>query len=242
MTRRALLISLLPAAVRVNVDWLAFDLAHQAEQCTWSDARASICMGSLLKPFLALAFISTHTHFPIRYCAGARSGCWHAGGHGRQDIVAALANSCNTYFLGLANSIERAALETVALNYGLRTPDRTLTAANLIGLSAGWPQPPRSVLKAFATLAMNSRDERVRTILAGMARCADSGTARAAGFRCFAKTGTAPCSHKPAAPGDGFAVAIYPPDQPRQVILLRQHGTTGAMAARALKPLATELI
>jgi cell division protein FtsI/penicillin-binding protein 2 len=45
------------------------------------------------------------------------------------------------------------------------------------------------------------------------------------------KTGTAPCIHAKRAPGDGFAVAIWPADDPRVVLLLRVHSAPGAEAA-----------
>ncbi|HMF76435.1 MAG TPA: hypothetical protein VK604_12295 [Bryobacteraceae bacterium] len=119
--------------------------------------------------------------------------CWLPRGHGTQDIVDGLANSCNVYFLSLANGIERAALDSVCLSYGLTVPERGTTPAQLIGLGSGWPR----------ALAQNRRQPNVDIALTGMAHCAASGA------------------------GDGFAVAIYPLVQPRNVLLLEQHGVTG---------------
>jgi cell division protein FtsI/penicillin-binding protein 2 len=198
-------------------------------------------MGSLLKPFLILAYGSTHAHFPEVYCGGARDGCWFKKGHGKQNIVTGLANSCNAFFLSLAGAIDGAALDSVCLTYGLTRPERGAKAAGLIGLGDGWPQEPGSVAEAFARLVRNRKLQNVDTVLAGMARCAAAGTAREAKIACFAKTGTAPCSHLPRASGDGFVVAIYPMDQPRTVLLLAHHNATGAMTAREVREFLVKL-
>jgi cell division protein FtsI/penicillin-binding protein 2 len=191
-------------------------------------------MGSLLKPFLILAYGATHTRFPVTHCSGAKDGCWLSRGHGDQDIVNGLANSCNAYFLALAKGIDRAALDSICLSYGLTAPARAANARNLIGLESGWPQTPLTAVAGFASLAQNRGRATVDIVLAGMERCAASGTARAIRLDCYAKTGTAPCTHTPRAPGDGFVIAIYPRVQPRNVTLFEQHGTTGAEAARGL--------
>lgn len=245
MTRRSLILSFAaamqpPGMAATAVEWLALQLddAECAELHDWPTREAPICLGSLLKPFLVVAYGVNHPSYPLVHCFGMRSRCWHPAGHGVQTVVAALANSCNAYFLSLAAAVDRAALDTVCLRYGLQVPDRALTPGNLIGLSAGWPQSPERVARAFAALAANGRDPHVGIALSGMARCANRGTARAAGFACYAKTGTAPCSHAPRAPGDGFALAIYPPGGPRHLLLVARHGATGALAALDLKPLA----
>jgi len=241
MTRRAFFAAIAALQPENRDVWLKLDLLRGTEQNRFPGA-TPICFGSLLKPFLALAFSSTHPRFPVIHCAGSSTRCWYSRGHGPQDIVSALSNSCNTYFLALAKSLDRAALDETALRFGLVPPDRALPVANLIGLSSGWPQAPGSVARAFASLAQQSADPVVATVLSGMARCARTGTARRAGFSCYAKTGTAPCSHVPRAPGDGFALAIYPPGEPRHVLLLGCHSTTGAHAASKLKPIAASLV
>ncbi|MGH8629855.1 MAG: hypothetical protein ACREU7_03690, partial [Burkholderiales bacterium] len=45
------------------------------------------------------------------------------------------------------------------------------------------------------------------------------------------KTGTASCSHLGRAPGDGYAVAIYPAQAPRFALLVSVHGAPGSHAA-----------
>jgi len=214
--------------------WIALDLLHGSRNVHWPGAENPVNMGSLLKPFLVLAYGATHTHFPVTHCNGSKDGCWFSHGHGDQDIINGLANSCNAYFLSLANEIDRAALDSVCLSYGLSAPDRNATNRKLIGLDLGWPQSPLVAVDAFARLIQNRRVPPVDVVLAGMERCAASGTARAIGLACYAKTGTAPCIHTPHAPGDGFVIAIYPRIQPRNITLLEEHGTTGAEAARGL--------
>ncbi len=241
MTRRSFLFSAITGMGQRSLQWLALDLQSRTELHHWAHSETPVSMGSLLKPFLSIAYRFTHVAWPVSYCAGSSSGCWFSKGHGKQNIVQALANSCNAYFLRLAAAVDRAALDTTCLVYGLQRPRRELTAANLIGLAEGWPQSPRDVARSFARLASNASDKDVGVVLTGMAHCAASGTARGAGFDCFAKTGTAPCSHLPRSEGDGFAIAIYPRDQPRRLVLVERHGTTGAVAARDLKPLAASL-
>jgi hypothetical protein len=69
-----------------------------------------------------------------------------------------------------------------------------------------------------------------------MRNAAESGTAREVDLAlgphaALAKTGTASCSHHPRASGDGFTVVLFPAVQPRLVLLVRMHGTTGAHTA-----------
>jgi cell division protein FtsI/penicillin-binding protein 2 len=220
-----------------TLNWRVLNLAGEVRETNWVDAQKPFSLGSLLKPFLALAYLSTHAQAPVIECRGAAAGCWHAQGHGRQDMIAALANSCNVYFLEVAANIERAALDLTCLSYGLSIPAREMSATRLIGLDEGWPQSRIATARAFAALAGNSRDLHVQTVLAGMARCARAGTGSAVKLTCFAKTGTAHCGHLKSGRGDGYAVAMYPLDQPRCVVLAMQHNKTGAETAGCLGPL-----
>jgi hypothetical protein len=234
VTRRGFLASITALHASTQRSWITLDLLHGSKNMHWPGAENPVNMGSLLKPFLVLAYGVTHARFPITHCNGTKDGCWLSHGHGDQDIINGLANSCNAYFLSLAGGIDRAALDTVCLSYGLLPPDRTATGKKLIGLGLGWPQNPSAVVTAFARIAQNAGMRNVDVVLAGMARCAATGTARAIGLACYAKTGTAPCIHTPHAPGDGFVITIYPRIQPGNVTLLEEHGTTGAEAARGL--------
>lgn len=210
------------------VSWIELDLLTNAQTGEWPDAARPISFGSMLKPFLTLAFAVTHSKFPTVVCRGSRDRCWFARGHGSQDIVAALANSCNCYFLHLVLEVDRAALDSVSLSYGLTLPSRSLDPAALIGLGQGWLNQPLAVARAFARVSDP-------TVLRGMSRCAQIGTAKNLRINCFAKTGTGPCSHSPRAAGDGFVVVMYPTGQPRTILLLRHHGTTGAEACRDVR-------
>ena len=76
----------------------------------------------------------------------------------------------------------------------------------------------------------------MRPILEGLALSAQKGTAKAVdaalpGMTALAKTGTAPCTHKKKAPGDGFALVMFPAEHPRAALLVRLHGRPGFMAA-----------
>jgi len=241
MTRRAFLASILaPSGARAlsadgPLNWIALNLAGEIRNANWPNAGNPVSVGSLLKPFLALAYLTTHAQSPVVECRGAIAGCWSPQGHGRQDIISALAISCNVYFMQLTANLNRAALDLTCLSYGLSSPPRNWPPSRLIGLDEGWPQSPISIARAFAGLVRNASDPRVHTVLDGMARCARSGTAQAAGLPCFAKTGTARCSHFHRGCGDGYAVAIYPLNQPRYVVLMMRHNTTGAHAAKDLK-------
>lgn len=242
MTRRALLLSAATALCgHSSAQWIAVDIAGRIRSANWADAsKVALSFGSLLKPFLALGYLATHTQTPVVKCAGTVAGCWYPPGHGRQDIVAALANSCNVYFLRLAGALNRAALDLTCVSCGLALASRSWPAPRLIGLGQGWPQTPLATVRAFASLARNPTDSHAKIVLAGMLRCSQSGTAREIGFSCYAKTGTAPCSERHGL-GDGYVAAIYPVDQPRTVVLMARHNTTGASAAKALKPLLTTL-
>ncbi|MDP2996016.1 MAG: hypothetical protein Q8N47_00925, partial [Bryobacterales bacterium] len=72
----------------------------------------------------------------------------------------------------------------------------------------------------------------VDQVLDGMAASAAHGTARAVGGGALAKTGTAPCTHARRAPGDGFAMVLFPAKSPEFALLIRIHGAPGSEAAR----------
>ncbi len=237
MTRRSFGALAFAAGLDSKASYFVSNSAGKILQQSWADAASPISFGSLLKPFLVVSYLNSGAGAPELECHGASDGCWSAHGHGRQDIVRALANSCNVYFRFLATRLDMAALEAIALRYQLLPPDRSWNRARLIGLGEGWPQQPDAVVRAFAQLSKNTGESSVRTALRGMALCAEEGTAKAAGFACYAKTGTAVCRHRAHGLGDGFALAMYPIDQPRRVLLMSRHNTTGAETARGLKGL-----
>ena len=240
MTRRSFLASTVFAVAKDNgVEWIAFDAAGAIHSLEWRDSNQRISFGSLLKPFLALAYRMTHESFPIVVCSGAATRCWSIRGHGSQDIVNALANSCNTYFLHLSAAVSRPALERICVAYGLSIPEQFDDPGRLIGLGDGWHQNPFRVANAFMLLTQNSGERDVSTVLRGMAQCARTGTGRAVNMRCYVKTGTARWCHGHGGLGDGYTVAAYPLEQPRRVLLVGEHNTTGANAARNVRQIAS---
>ncbi len=235
MTRRTFGAFAFAAGLNDARSYLVADSAGGILQKAWADSDSAISFGSLLKPFLVVSYLGSGAQAPVLDCHGAVDGCWSVRGHGRQNIVKALANSCNVYFRFLVNRLDLSALDFTALSYGLLPPDRNWDRTRLIGLGEGWPQQPGVVVRAFAQLGKNAGEISVRTALRGMALCAEEGTAKAIGFAGYAKTGTAICRHRTHGMGDGFALAMYPLDQPRRVLLISRHNTTGAETARGLK-------
>jgi cell division protein FtsI/penicillin-binding protein 2 len=207
----------------------------------WADAMAPIPLGSLVKPFTALAYSGV---FPEFVCKGAESRCWLAHGHGRLRFREALAQSCNAYFLNLSREIDPGTLAVVAAKFGIAAPEID-SAETRIGLGDGWRISPLGLVHAYAELASRVGEPRVNEILAGLELAARSGTASAVGRGMLAKTGTAPCAERdPAHHGyatryarshttDGFTVVLAPADSPRIALLVRVHGVTGAEAAKS---------
>jgi cell division protein FtsI/penicillin-binding protein 2 len=204
----------------------------------WDSIAEPVPVGSLVKPFLALAYAQKHEYrYPTFFCRGTRDGCWLARGHGKVDISSAIAYSCNAYFMIMVSTINSEDLESMAQRCGFSIGQVPSGAAEMIGLGSAWRIDPRELLHAYILLATAPRAAGAVELLRGMALSAKIGTAKAAGqnlhgVAALAKTGTAPCVHQPRAPGDGYAVILYPADQPRLALLVRVHGVPGAQAAR----------
>jgi hypothetical protein len=230
----------------------------------WAHPDMAVPVGSLLKPFVALAFSrmeGTGRKFPTVYCHGKSDGCWRANGHGSMTLVPALAESCNAYFLALARELAAGggkALGDVSGEFGLPAPQAQGTAGMLIGVTPEWRIPPVSLARAYAALAVpeiarrGGASERgvVGQLLAGMRAAAlPGGTASRLGPHpggVMAKTGTAPCVAAAIGPhcianGDGLVVEIAPAENPRWVLLVRQRGTTGAHTAEIAGQMLTSL-
>jgi cell division protein FtsI/penicillin-binding protein 2 len=223
-------------------EYLAHNLLDGDRVSRWDQPDRAVSMGSLLKPFLVVAYARTHNSFPHLVCRGAADRCWLPKGHGPQDVVSALANSCNFYFRQLSADINSAALQSTCSSYGLEPPMGDITPERLIGLGPGWPQRPSQVLMAFAQLSRNAEDRGVVLAIAGMRQSVERGTAKALGWRALGKTGTAPCSHTPRSEGDGYTAILYPLDRVRLVLLVRQCGTTGAHTAQLAGPILQRLL
>jgi cell division protein FtsI/penicillin-binding protein 2 len=204
----------------------------------WDRIAEPVPVGSLVKPFLALAYAQKHNfRYPTYFCHGTADGCWLSRGHGQVDISSATAYSCNAYFLSLAKSLKAEDLDSIAWRYGLSIGKPSIDTGEMIGLGTAWRAAPEELLHAYLLLTAAPQPPGAAELLRGMALCTQRGTAEAVGRNlegsfALAKTGTAPCVHEPRAPGDGFVLMLYPADQPRLALLVRVHGVPGARAAQ----------
>jgi len=228
----ALLLSFASPAPEQDVNYIALDVrSREVVSARWPDADVAIPVGSLVKPFTALAFPGP---FPQFECRGAANRCWRAKPHGELNIVDALSQSCNAYFLQLAARVDADALAVTAAAFGI-PPPKSNTPDARIGLGDGWRISPLALTRAYAELAMRAGDPRVDQLLAGLERAARSGTAKGIsnpGDRVLAKTGTAPCTAPRPHKGDGFAIVLYPAEAPKTALLVRVHNVPGAEAAK----------
>ena len=206
----------------------------------WENSGRPIPLGSLVKPFTALAYAGAHDfRYPIYECRGQASGCWQVRPHGKLDIVSAIAVSCNSYFRSLAESVTSEQLLPVTSVFDLESPESNFTGPSLIGIGEQWRVSPVRMARAYLELYRRRDQPGVREILAGMLRSAQHGTGAAVGralkhSEAFVKTGTAPCTHAVRAPGDGFVVALVPAQAPEIVLMVRVHGVPGAKAAETV--------
>lgn len=175
------------------------------------DAEEPIAVGSLTKPMLAAGGRD-------REYTCSRGACWLPRGHGKLRMSEAIAHSCNAWFLEYARGVRNSM-------HGLPDPP-SYDPQVLIGVKPEWRIAPIAVARAYPRVV--SQDARVR---AGMKAAAERGTAQRLGVEALAKTGTAACSHPGGGPGDGLVVALWPADRPRYVLMVRVHGTTGAVTA-----------
>lgn len=209
-----------------QMNYIVVDIrTRQVVKQDWPDADKPIPVGSLVKPFTALA---SSGPFPEFVCKGAQDRCWLASGHGLLRFREALAESCNAYFLRLARDVDPHSLAVVAAKFGIPPPDAETPEAR-IGLGKDWQISPLALTRAYCELTSRSAEPRVAEILAGLKLAAESGTASAIGRGALAKTGTAPCVAKRKHVGDGFTIVL----DPRLAILVRVHGVPGAEAAKS---------
>lgn len=204
----------------------------------WPDARRPVPVGSLIKPFTAFFYAQGHGEFPTVVCHGRSDECWLPRGHGRIGLERAIADSCNAYFLALARGISLQDANRWLARYSLPPVSEQDKARALAGLDDDWRVAPVTFARAYLKLIRDSRrgprsGEDVE-ILRGMEDSARMGTARAVESRypVLAKTGTSACMHRPRASADGFTVVLFPADDPRLLLLVRRHGTTGAVTAK----------
>jgi cell division protein FtsI/penicillin-binding protein 2 len=204
----------------------------------WDHPDTPIPMGSLFKPFAALAYGERHEfQYPAHICRGAVTGCWLPRGHGKMSLTSAIAQSCNSYFRILTADLNSSDVFPTARRFGLDSPPPSANGAQLAGLGDQWRTSPLRMARAYIELARHRDQLAVAQILDGMAESARYGTAAAVcrefpSLDALAKTGTAACTHAHRSPGDGFVVVLTPADHPRLLLLVRVHGVPGSHAAQ----------
>ena len=203
----------------------------------WDDLDRPLPVGSLIKPFTALAYADTHGFaYPTFECRGGADGCWLPAGHGRVGITGAVAVSCNAYFRQLAERTAPDAWLARLQGFGMRTDLTKVTPAAMVGFGDALKLAPSSVVRGYLELVSRAGQPGVSPIIQGMLASARTGTGRGVGAAiggadALVKTGTAPCGHSPRGAADGYAIAVYPADRPRVVLLVQAHGRTGAETA-----------
>ena len=208
----------------IDLSYLLLDETGQLVAQRWDEPERALPIGSLIKPFIALAYGRSHDSFTTYRCTGKKT-CWLSRGHGTLALRDAIAFSCNSYFHQLYSHAEPGFAVPVLSGFGLNVnPD---------GHSGN--AAPLTLARAYLQLATQPRDKVVASITEGMELSAKIGTGKAARVElhvpALAKTGTAPCTHSRSVPGDGFAVLMIPAEHPRGVLLVRVHGKPGAYAA-----------
>jgi cell division protein FtsI/penicillin-binding protein 2 len=216
-----------------EMNYLVLDApSGQVLASRWPDADVAVPVGSLVKPFLALAYGGA---FPEFECTGSGGGCWRAQGHGHLKFSEALAQSCNAYFLNLARMVDGGALRVTAAKFGIPPPAKPTPDAR-IGLGDAWRIAPLALARAYIELTARRGEPHVDEILAGLEGAARTGTAKAIGPGAFAKTGTAECAGRKDTggkdSGDGFAMVLEPAEAPRIALLVRVHNVPGAEASK----------
>ena len=221
-----------------DVSFLLLDARSGAVLASrWDNATQPIPLGSLIKPFIALAYGEEHQfRYPTHDCKGKSGGCWLPRGHGEIDIVSAVANSCNSYFRMLTANMTGAEVVPSASRFGLEPPVPDLSGTDLIGLGNRWLISPLHMARAYLELNRRRDQPGAREVVAGMAQSAREGTGLEVNralrhSAALVKTGTAACTHRAHAPGDGFVVALVPAEQPEFLLMVRVHGVPGAKAA-----------
>ncbi|HWZ96749.1 MAG TPA: penicillin-binding transpeptidase domain-containing protein [Candidatus Dormibacteraeota bacterium] len=203
----------------------------------WDNYEKPIPLGSLIKPFTALAYASAHDfRYPKYECRGKISGCWQDRPHGILDLIAAISVSCNSYFRQMAQNVTEDQINQTTREFGLESPDTNFESQNLAGLGDRWRLSPLHTAQAYIELYRRKEQPGVNEILQGMRQSALRGTGMAVGrqlkhTKALVKTGTAPCTHTPWAPADGFTMVMLPAEDPEILLMVRIHSVTGATTA-----------
>src|SRR3954471_3898415 len=194
----------------------------------WSEPNEAVPLGSLVKPFTALAYGEEHSfQYPEFECHGKGDRCWYPRGHGNIGVVQAVAQSCNAFFLNLASGLRPSSIAAVLRRYSIYDVSEKVSPESMVGLGSVWKISPLRMLRAYAELSRRRDQPGVSEIIRGMQISETSGTGlgvgsvlRKSGASAITKTGTAPCVHshdgnlEPSTPhgfaGDGYVIALYP--------------------------------
>jgi cell division protein FtsI/penicillin-binding protein 2 len=232
-----------------DVSYLLLD-SHTGDviATNWSDLHKPVPLGSLIKPFTALAYGQRHGFdYPKHVCRGSADGCWLPRGHGALNVTGAIAQSCNSYFRQLTKDMTSADITPAAERFRFNPPSDLEKGEALAGLGNAWRIAPIDLAHAYIELIQRRADPGVAEITDGLRQSAKFGTGAAVGASlshtdALVKTGTAACTHTHHAPGDGFVVALVPSDDPKILLLVREHGVPGATAARVAGELLHRII
>jgi len=215
----------------------------------WDSPDQPVPLGSLVKPFTALAYGEEHNfQYPEVECHGKRDRCWYPRGHGQIGLVQAVAQSCNAYFLHLAADLSPSSVSAVLRRYSIYDVSEKVSLESMIGLGSAWKISPLRMLRAYAELSRRRDQAGVSEIVRGMQISEISGTGvgvgsalRKSSVGAMTKTGTAPCVHsrdgklEPSTPhgfaGDGYVIALYPAVDPQLALMVRLHSAPGSKSA-----------
>src|SRR4029077_15655497 len=145
----------------------------------WDNLERPVPVGSLIKPFTALAYADTHRFtYPAFDCRGSADGCWLPAGHGRVGIAEAVALSCNAYFRQLAQRTAPDALVARLQSFGMRADVAAATPAAMVGYGDALKLAPASVMRGYLELVSRAGQPGVSPIVEGMRASAQTGTGR----------------------------------------------------------------
>jgi cell division protein FtsI/penicillin-binding protein 2 len=232
-----------------DVEYILMDArSGEVLSSRWEKPNEPAPLGSLVKPFTALAYGEEHSfQFPEFACHGKRDRCWYPQGHGQLGLVQAVAQSCNAYFLMLASDLRPSSVAAVLRRYSIYGVSEKVSPDSLVGLGAAWKISPLRMLRAYTELSRRRDQPGVNEIIRGMQISERSGTGlavgsalRRSGGSAITKTGTAPCIHSDHAEegighgfaGDGYVIALYPATDPQLALIVRLHSAPGSKAAQ----------
>src|SRR5712692_3255300 len=211
-----------------GISYLLIDATmERVLETRWEDPDRAFPIGSLIKPFSALAYAATHRFsYPTFVCRGSADGCWLLSGHGRVGMAQAVAGSCNAYFRKLGERTSAESFVAILQRFGMRVDIAAVTPAAMVGLGQGLEFAPRAGVHGYLELVARAAQPGVAPVLMGMIASAKTGTGRAVGAAlgsadAFVKTGTAPCRHSPSGSADGYTIVVYPADRPRMALLVQ---------------------